>query len=114
VRGGDDRAERRDPHALAAPLALAGAVHTCDLIPHTDLGRVGLVAHGEFDSEALGLMQVALEHAWAALPPDQRTAETRERIAQAVVKLAMHWERDPMQPGAISPAERARISLSVN
>jgi hypothetical protein len=69
---------------------------------------------GVFDSEALGLMQAALEHAWAALPPDQQNAETRERIAQAVVRLAMHWERDPVQPGAISPAERARISLSVN
>jgi hypothetical protein len=73
-----------------------------------------MVAHGEFDSEALGIMHAALEQAWAALSPDQQTAETRERIAQAVVKLAMHWERDPVQPGSISPAERARMSLSVN
>jgi hypothetical protein len=30
-----------------------------------------MVAHGEFDSEALGIMHAALEQAWAALPPDQ-------------------------------------------
>jgi hypothetical protein len=69
---------------------------------------------GVFDSEALKLMQAALDESWEALSPDQQTPENRERIAQAVVTLAMHWERDPVQPGAISPAERDRISLSVN
>jgi hypothetical protein len=74
-----------------------------------------MVAHGVFDSESLRLMQVALDEAWAALPPDQQTAETRERIAHAIVWLATNWERDwAAQPGAVSPAERARISLSVN
>jgi hypothetical protein len=73
-----------------------------------------MVVHGVFDSEALSLMQAELEHAWAALPPDRQTAETRERIAQAVVRLAMLWERDPAQPGAVSPAERAKISLGVD
>jgi hypothetical protein len=73
-----------------------------------------MVAHGVFDSEALSLMQTALDHAWEALPPDRRTAEARERIAQAVVSLTMQWERDPVQPGAVSPAERAKISLGVN
>jgi len=73
-----------------------------------------MVAHGVFDSEALSLMQAALEQAWAALPPDQQTAEARERIAHAIVWLATNWERDPVQPGTISPAERARMSLSVN
>jgi hypothetical protein len=29
-------------------------------------------------------------------------------------KEAMQWERDPVQPGAVSPAERAKISLGVD
>jgi hypothetical protein len=73
-----------------------------------------MVAHGVFDSEALSLMQTALDHAWAALPPDRRTVEARERIAQAVVGLATQWERDPVQPGAVGPAERAKISHGVD
>jgi hypothetical protein len=68
-------------------------------------------AHGVFDSEALSLMQAALERAWAALLPDQQTAETRERIARAVVNLAMQWERDPADLGL---AERPQISISVD
>jgi hypothetical protein len=39
------------------------------------------------DSEALNLMQAAVEQAWMALPADRRTPETRERIAQAVHQL---------------------------
>ena len=57
-------------------------------------GERRMVAHGVFDSEALSLMQAALDQAWAALPPDQQTAESRERIAQAVLMLAKQWERD--------------------
>ena len=56
-------------------------------------------------------MQAALERAWAALLPDQQTAETRERIARAVVNLAMQWERDPADLGL---AERPQISISVD
>jgi len=63
---------------------------------------------GVFDSEAL---QAALEHVWAALPPERQTTETRDRIAQAVVSLATHWKRDPAQPAAVSLAERIKISL---
>lgn len=73
-----------------------------------------MVAHGVFDSEALRLMQAALDEAWAALPPDQQMAEARERIAQAVVTLATQWERDPARLGAVSPAERASLSLGVD
>jgi hypothetical protein len=53
-----------------------------------------VITHGVFDSEALNLMQAMLDQAWADLPPAQRTAETRERIAQAVVSLAKQWERN--------------------
>jgi hypothetical protein len=67
-----------------------------------------------FDSMALNLMQAALDQAWAALPPYQQTAETRERIAQAVVSLAMQWERDSADVGAVSLAERAQISRGVH
>jgi hypothetical protein len=67
-------------------------------------------AHGVFDSEALRLMQTALERALVALPPDQRTAETRERVAQAVLSLVMHWERDPEELGL---DKRARAFLGV-
>jgi len=70
-----------------------------------------MVAHGVFDSEALSLMQAALEQAWAALPPERQTTETRERIAQAVVNLAMQCERDPADLGL---AERTKISLGVD
>jgi hypothetical protein len=63
-----------------------------------------MVAHGVFDSEALSLMQAALDQAWAALPPDQQTAETRERIAQAVLMLAKQW--------SATKASRALASLS--
>ncbi len=69
--------------------------------------------HGVFNSEALSLMQVALDQAWAALPPDQRTSESRERIAQAVVRLAAQWERDSASLGGVSRAERVRISMGV-
>ena len=71
-----------------------------------------MVAHGVFNSEALSLMQAALDQAWAALPPDQQTAETRERIAQAVLMLAKQWERDQAQSG-VGLAERRRIRLGV-
>jgi len=72
-----------------------------------------VIDYGVFDSEALSLMRTALDHAWQALPPDRQTAETRERLAQAVVTLATQWERDPLQPGAVSSAERAKISLGI-
>jgi hypothetical protein len=72
-----------------------------------------MIAHGVFDSEALRLMQATLDEAWEALPPHRRTAETRERIAYAVVSLATNWARDPIRPGAVSEAERARIALGV-
>jgi hypothetical protein len=68
---------------------------------------------GVFDTEALNLMQAMLDQAWADLPPDRQTPETRERIAQAVVSLAMQWERDPAQPGALGEAERTKIGLGV-
>ena len=69
---------------------------------------------GEFNSEALSLMQAMLDQAWADLPPDRQTPETRERIAQAVVMLAIHWERDPARPGALGEAERTKIALGVD
>jgi hypothetical protein len=71
-------------------------------------------AQGVFDSEALSLMRAALDHAWAALPPDQQTAESRKRIAQAILMLAMEWEGDLAQPGAVSLAERMKISFDVD
>jgi hypothetical protein len=63
--------------------------------------EAAMVAYGVFDSEALSLMQAALEQAWEALPPHQRTAETRERVAQAVVSLATQGERDPAHADAV-------------
>ena len=45
---------------------------------------------GIFDSELLNLMQATLEHALAALPPEQQTFETRERIAQAILVSSQH------------------------
>ena len=73
-----------------------------------------MIDHGVFDSEALYLMRTALDHAWEALPPNQQSAQTRERLAQAVVALATQWERDPARLGAVSPAERASLSLGVD
>jgi hypothetical protein len=69
-----------------------------------------MIDHGVFDSEALDLMRTALDHAWEALPPDQQTAETRERLAQAVVALAMQWERDPAD---LSLNESMKASLGL-
>jgi hypothetical protein len=70
---------------------------------------------GVFDSEALRLMQAALDEAWEALPLDQRTTEARERIAYAVVSLATNWGRDrAAHLGAVSLAERERISRDVD
>jgi hypothetical protein len=68
---------------------------------------------GIFDSESLNLMQVTLEHALAALPPEQRTFETRERVAKAILNLATQREYDQDEPGALSIAERMRIYLGV-
>jgi hypothetical protein len=73
-----------------------------------------MVTHGVFDSETLSLMQATLDHALAALPLDQQTVETRGRIAQAILMLATEWERDRDQPGAVSLAERMRISFGVD
>jgi hypothetical protein len=73
-----------------------------------------MVAYGIFDSESLGLMQATLDHAWDALPPNQQTVETRERIAQAVMSLATQWGRDKDEPGAVSLADRMRIYLGVD
>ena len=56
-------------------------------------------------------MQATLEHALAALPPEQRTFETRERIAHAILSIAAQWECDQDQPGTLSIAERMRIYL---
>jgi hypothetical protein len=72
-----------------------------------------VITHGVFDSEALNLMQAMLDQAWMDLSPDRRTAETRERIAQAVVRLAMQWERDPVDLGSVGVAERTKIALGV-
>ena len=74
-----------------------------------------MIAYGVFDSKALNLMQVAFEQAWAALPPGQQTAEAQERIAQAVVNLAMQRESDSdsAQMDAMSLAERTERALSV-
>ena len=66
---------------------------------------------GIFDSESLNLMQATLERALAALPPEQRTLETRERVAHAILGLATQWECDQDQPGAMSISERMRIYL---
>ena len=66
---------------------------------------------GIFDSESLNLMQASLERALAALPPEQQTFETRERVAHAILGLATQWECDQDQPGAMSIAERMRIYL---
>jgi hypothetical protein len=72
-----------------------------------------MAGDGAFDSQALSLMRAALDQAWVALPPEQQTPETRERIAQAVVMLATQWERDQVQPGAVSRAERSNIIRGV-
>ena len=58
-------------------------------------------------------MWAALDQSWAALPPEQQTAEYRERIAEAIMGMAKRWGRDPAQVGAVSPAERAQISRGV-
>jgi hypothetical protein len=58
-----------------------------------------MVAYGGFDSEALNVRQAALDQAWAALPPDRRTAEIRERMAHAIMGLALLSERDPADLG---------------
>jgi hypothetical protein len=72
--------------------------------------EVLVTTNGVFDSEALNLMQATLDQAWADLPPDRRTAEARERIAHAVVSLAMWWERDPADFGL---DRRTKLSLGV-
>ena len=74
-----------------------------------------MIDHGVLDSEALNLMRTALDHAWEALPPNQQSAQTRERLAQAVVALATQWERDPERLGgqprrAREPVPRRRLS----
>jgi len=73
-----------------------------------------MVEYGVFDSEALRLMQASLDQAWAALPLERRTAEARERIAQAVVRLAKQSKRGPADFAAVSLAERTKISLGVD
>jgi hypothetical protein len=73
-----------------------------------------MAMQGVFDSGALALMQATLDHALAALPLDQQTVEARERIAQAILMLATEWERDRDQLGAVSLAERLRMSFAVD
>lgn len=70
-----------------------------------------MTTHGAFDSEALNLMRAMLDQAWADLPTERRTHETRERIALAVVSLATRWERDPAELGL---DRRTKLSLGVD
>src|SRR5271170_6392500 len=63
-----------------------------------------MIPFATFASEALVLLQAAVEQAWRSLPSDRRTVETKERMAKAVMRSAAQGERDPVRLNAIAAA----------
>ena len=63
-----------------------------------------MIPFATFDSEALVLLQAAVDQAWRSLPSHRRTLETKERMAKAVLRSAAQGERDPVRLNAIAAA----------
>jgi hypothetical protein len=64
-----------------------------------------MIAFASFDPESLAILQAALDRAWDDLPSHRRTPETKERMAEAIMRSAAEGQRDPIRLRAI--AERA-------
>lgn len=69
---------------------------------------------GVFGPEDLAVLRAGLDQAREGLPPESRTAENMQSLAAAIMRVAMHGERDParlsdlalkaIKPGAIHGA----------
>jgi hypothetical protein len=53
-----------------------------------------------FEPEAVVNMRSGLDRAWSSLPTERRTFEIMDAMAAAIVRLAVHGERDPVQLSA--------------
>ena len=63
-----------------------------------------MIAFATFDSNVLDVLQGAVDRAWCALPPDQRSSQIRHRVAKAVMRAAARGERNPEQFDSIAVA----------
>jgi len=53
--------------------------------------EIAMIPLAAFDAKAL---QAAVDHAWRDLPPNRRTTQVKELMAEAVMRLANTGERD--------------------
>ena len=51
-----------------------------------------VIPFATFDSDALNVLQTAVDHALRKLPPDQQTPQTKDRMAKAVMRVAAQGE----------------------
>ena len=61
-----------------------------------------VIPFATFDSNALNVLQAAVDHALRNLPPDQQTPQTKDRMAKAVMRVAAQGERDPIRLNGIA------------
>jgi hypothetical protein len=61
-----------------------------------------VIPFATFDSDALNVLQAAVDHALRNLPPDQQTPQTKDRMAKAVMRVAAQGERDPIRLNGIA------------
>jgi hypothetical protein len=63
-----------------------------------------VIPFASFDSDALNVLQAAVDNALRLLPPDRQTPQIKDRMARAVIRLAVQGERDPIRLNRIAVA----------
>ncbi|HEY3744468.1 MAG TPA: hypothetical protein VGL53_31710, partial [Bryobacteraceae bacterium] len=63
-----------------------------------------MIPFASFDSDALNVLQAAVDNALRLLPPDRQTPQIKDRMARAVIRLAVQGERDPIRLNRIAVA----------
>ena len=66
-----------------------------------------MIAFATFDSETLDELQSVLDRAWLSVPPERRSFQVKERMAQAVMRSSSEGEHDPIRLAAIAGAAAA-------
>ena len=56
-----------------------------------------MLTKNAFDPETVSLLGAVLEHAIAALPPDDRSQERKTLLASKILSAASSGERDPVR-----------------
>ena len=66
-----------------------------------------MIPFATFDSETLDELQAVLDRAWLGVPLERQSFQTKERMAQAVMRSASEGEHDPIRLAAIAGAAAA-------